>query len=147
MAAPLSYTEVTLAEYMHRVLGLVADVLGFSPGGDTDGRASYQEAVNDALIAYGVSDIASATNIQKLRTLAEREAWRLCLQAAGEFDFSSAGTSESRGQLYAHIEVALARAEGRASAYDPAAGVVVTPMRYVHDPYQAAIPDEMRVLP
>lgn len=56
MAAPTSYTESSLISYMRTVTQAVSDTLNLNTG-------AFQEAVNDVLAAYGVSDIADVTDI------------------------------------------------------------------------------------
>ena len=100
MAAPTSYTEATLKAYMHSVLGAVATSLGWSVAG-----SSYDEAVNEAIIGYGVTDIANATTIQKLRALARREVWRAVMaEVSGDYDHSIGGMSVKRSQAYEQAE-------------------------------------------
>ena len=70
MAAPSSYTEESLAQFMLDVLGEVANVLGI------DSTTNFDEEVSDSLLLYGVDDIADATDIRKLRACARYSAWR-----------------------------------------------------------------------
>jgi len=153
---PATLTEPWLAQYLHTVLGTVADVLGLSPGGDDDARGSYDVAILHTVLAYygdaylAGDALSGATDLQRLLVLARREAWRLAAgRAAGEFDFASAGTSESRGQLYKQITAELARAEAEAAGYDTAQGAFALGIDAVfrpHDPYASLSADE-RVLP
>ena len=64
MAPPTSYNEATLAAYMVRSLGSLADTLGINDD-------SMYEAVNDVTQACGVADVASATNVAQVRALAQ----------------------------------------------------------------------------
>ena len=140
MAAPTAYTEPQLADYMFRMLGQTATALGLE-------ESSFDEAVNDALLACGVDAIADATDIPRLRALARREAWRLAAAtAAGEFDFSTAGSSFSRSQLRRHVEAQLKHAEDDALAYDAGAGLSVSAVFRPHDPY-VWVPDTERIYP
>jgi len=136
MAAPMSYTESTLAEFMLECLKDVATALGWT------GLSDVQEAVNETLLAYGVSDIASATEIRKLRGLARREVWRQVRSAtAGDYDFSADGGSYHRSQIHAQAKLEFALAESAASIYDAesAQAVVIQAVEYANDPY--GIPD------
>jgi hypothetical protein len=134
MAVPTAYTEDTLAEYMHSALREVATTLGFAPG---DG--DYDEAVNEALLAYGVTDIAEATQIAKLRTLARREAWRQAQSAAAaRFDFSADGGDYSRSQLHKQITTNLERAEADAAPYATVAYRISRKAIRFNDAYSAA---------
>lgn len=145
MTTPTSYTEATLAAYMHATLGDVASALGWAAG-----TASYGEAVNETALAYGVDDIttiAGRDNIARLRALARVESWRQVMSyTAGNFDFSADGASYDRSQIHAQAVKALALAEADAMKYG-AYGyeMVAQNVRDVHDPY-AYIPDDDRVL-
>lgn len=136
MAVPTSYSEGALAQYMHTVLGAVATALGFDvSGGD------YDEAVTETLFAYGVSAIASAADIQKLRALARREAWRLAMnETAGDFDFRADGGQYSRSQFHKQCKEAFESAELEALPYDTVRWAVeVGTVEDAYDPY--AVPD------
>ena len=65
MAVPTSYTEHTLAEYMHDELGKVATLLGYAVGVADAG--SYAEAVIEAQITFGGA-IATVMRPQCLRS-------------------------------------------------------------------------------
>ena len=58
MAIPAGYTEATLKEYMHTVLGPVATTLGW-----TVADGDYDEAANEAVAAYGVDDVAAVARL------------------------------------------------------------------------------------
>ena len=137
MAAPTSYTEKQLAEYMHVMLGKTAKALGlhFDPNGPGD----YVEAVNDALIAYGAENIATITgiaNIKKLRVLARVAAWQYVVDNfAALYNFSADGGSYSRGQLFEHAKEALKMAEQAALPYASNNVIRIRKMDHVHDPY------------
>lgn len=113
MAAPSSYTEATLKAYMHGVTGNLAskEILNW-----TVASGSYDEAVNEALLSYGTSDIATiqgADNLRLLRALARRELWRAVVQAtAGQFDYRHAdsGALYDRSQIHKHALAMLALA-------------------------------------
>lgn len=137
MAVPISYTEKTLAEFMQQELGRTAEVLGYAAG--TVDAGSYIEAVNETLLAYGVSSISGAVNIPRLRNLAQAAAWR---KAAGDlvtaYRFSTDGDAFERSALFEHASRMLARAEHRAAAWedDPAHVVTVTRLQPLTDPYR-----------
>ena len=120
MAYPTSYTEATLITYMHTVLSDVATVLAFATA------TSYSEAVNEAVAAYGASDVTTITgteNLYKLRALARREAWRTaCGALAAKFDFTADGHAIRRSDLYNHAKEEMQRAEADALAYDAYSG-------------------------
>lgn len=141
MPAPSVYTELTLKDYIHRILGAVADVLSWSvPNG------SYDEIVNETLLVYGESDISEITgedNIRKLRTLARRETWRAVIQeTAASYDFQSGGGSYSRSLIHKMAMENLAKAESDASEFDPAWNVSIDTLNHLHDPYQYREPDD-----
>jgi hypothetical protein len=123
MPIPSSYSEQELATYMRDgVLQSTAGVLGLTT------IEQFDEAVNDALIAYGVSDVADATDIPKLRAAAQLCAWRLAQTvAAGDYAYSADGASYQRGQVFEHITKMLAAAERTALAFGISTGVITKP--------------------
>ena len=150
MAVPASYTEKTLAEYMHVMLGKTATALElhFDPNGPGD----YAEAVNDALLAYDTDDIATITGIEKikkLRALARVAAWQYVVDNfASLYNFSADGASYSRGQLFEHAQEALKLAEKAAQPYDATNSNNVIKIRkvdHVHDPYTVRDIDERKL--
>lgn len=135
MPVPTAYTEAGLAAYMHAQLGDVATVLGWSTGA---GTGNYAEAVDEALIAYGVGDISLATDIGRLRAAARREAWRLALNSlVARTDFTVDGQQFADSQMVAAARSRLAEAESDALARG--LGVLATigqgKVRWVDDPY------------
>lgn len=132
MALPTAYTELALASYMLATLGEVAGVLGV----DT---LEVSEAVNDALLAYGVSDIAQATDMPRLRAAARVAVWRLALaRATGLYQFSADGATYNRQQVVEHIRAMLQLEEADASALGiGTGGVWATPLTLrMADPYR-----------
>jgi hypothetical protein len=136
MSVPSSYSASELAAYMHGELGRVADALGFTA------PASYGQAIVRTLTAYGVSSIASATNVPRLLALSSVEAWRLAVQQlTPQFNINTDGRGESRAGFYEHARDMLADAEAYAltipddgTGVDRAeAGRVI--VRYRCDPY------------
>lgn len=142
MAAPSSYTESSLADFMISALGEVADTLGWAT------LADVQEAANDALVLYGASDAASASNIPKLRALARVAAWRMAVASlAARFDFTTDQQSFRRSQMLEGAQKALAQVEADAMVYGLSGySVELQNVRFVHDPYDAKLTDEDRVL-
>lgn len=132
MPVPASYTENALAYFIVVELSEVATSLGWD-------AASFQvrEAVTDALLAYGVSDIASATDVQKLRAFARVMGWRAAVQAlSARYDFSTGNHRFSRSQQAKAAESALAVAEREARPYGlPGYEVKVYGVSYSEDPY------------
>ena len=108
MALPTSYTESELRTYMLGVTSAVANAVGWT-------ATNFTEAVNDAMSAYGVTDIALATDIAKLRSIAKVEAWRAVADATvADFQFSADGGSYNRQQIHQQAVAALERAENDA---------------------------------
>lgn len=131
MALPDAYTEASLAEYMAACLGAFGTALGW----DTL-RGDYAEAVNDAIVAYGVDDISEATDIPKLRVLARVAIWEAAVAASASFyGLSTAGQSLSRQQMQEQAARALAVARRQALAYRDAYAVTTTSVRYARDVY------------
>lgn len=132
MAVPTVYSETTLANLMAAALGPIAATLAIT---------DYSEAVNDVLLAYGVTDIADATDIPRIRAMARAQAWRLAMDAASSrFDDSTDGQSMSRSQLYDHAKAQYERAEAAAAGYLTTFAVGATPIRYTADPYTERAP-------
>lgn len=131
MAAPAVYTEIDLSTFMLSQLGDVADVLGWTA------LADVQESVNETLLAYGVSDIADASDITKLRALARREAWRLAMASLLTFyDFSNPEGQYKRSQMLAGAGHRLSDAESAALPYDLNAGAaIINAIQSTTDPY------------
>lgn len=131
MAIPTSYTEATLKGYMLATLSDLGTVLGLA-------TSNFDEAFNDALLAYGVTDIANATDIPKLRAFAKVEAWKVAVNAAsGRIDWSEAGASFKQSQYRTAARDGLALAQSEAAQYGGGmAGYEVTVGQMVlHDPY------------
>lgn len=112
---PSSYTEVQLAEYM--VSELASSGLSL-----TVTVASLAEAVYTALFVYGVTDIADASDMQKLRTIARAEAWKYALATAGEEIFD---------RVLTNYKIAARDAQ----VYAPNYAVEVSTITYTNDPY------------
>lgn len=103
MPVPTSYSEYSLAEYMYALLGDTAQVIGWN-WPDSHVPPMLENAVIETLIAYGVGTIEEASDIVKLRTLAQVEAWRAAAaQVAGDYKFSDIdGRTHERQQVYDH---------------------------------------------
>jgi hypothetical protein len=131
---------------MAGVLGYVASALAY-----TD-PTSYEEAVNEALLEYGVDDIADVTgreNIRKLRAVARVMVWRQVVRdTTGDFDFSADGGRYSRSQINEQARESLKLAESEAMALGALAGYVVgiDAVSHIHDPYEY-VEDDDRVIP
>jgi len=138
MAIPASYTEKTLAEFMHTTLGKTAKALAINFGPNDAG--DYAEAVNDALLAYGTEDIATISgvaNIMKLRALARVYAWQHVVNNfATLYDFSADGGQYSRSQMFKQAKESLELAQTQSLAYDPTYQVNVVAIDHTQDPYR-----------
>ena len=132
MTLPTVYTESGLNLYMRETLGGIATTLGLE-------SSDFVETVNDVLAAYGVSTIADATDIVKLRALAKVGALRRAqIAALSWYDFSADGGSFSRSQVQAQIKAMLQAAETDAIPYADVYAVTTATMTYTTaaDPYQ-----------
>lgn len=129
MAPPTSYTESTLKTYMITSLGTLASALGLV---DSD----MAEPLNDVLLAYGVSDIADADNMPKLRALARVHALRRAQTVAATWtDFSADGASFSRSQVLAALKEMLLQAEASAMHYGDDYAILTGQLTYADNPY------------
>lgn len=138
MPLPNAYTQAHLADYLKKHLGTVADVLNWNVL-----DFHIVDAIEEALIAYGVDEVSEADNIPKLRALARREAWRAAVrQLATKYDISTpSGFSLNRSQLQQMAEKALAQAVEDCRAYDTRLMVTSVAVRRSH-PYPVADDDE-----
>lgn len=139
MPIPTSYSEKTLAEYMHAMLGKTARALDlhFDPNGPGD----YTEAVNDTLLAYGTDDITTISGtsaIVKLRALAKAFAWQYAVNNfAALYDFSADGGNYRRNQMFeaAKKMYESASAEVNAQYGSDSNKIRVRKVDHIHDPY------------
>ena len=132
MALPTSYDETSLSVFMLLSTRAVANALCW-------GVDDYSEAINEALITYGVSDVADATDIPRLRAIAKVSAWKAIVDATvTDIQFAADGASFSTQQRHAQAVAALSRAQnelalvlGTEAEADAAAAVVkVGALRY-----------------
>jgi len=139
---PTSYTEKTLAEYMHVEVGKLASILGYAVGVSDAG--SYQEAVNNAIARCGVTLIADMTDIPRARATARAEVWKkACNDLAAFYGFSSDGARFDRDQMFAQANVNRDRAEDDLYAFECV--IEVSRRVPVNDPYRYT-PEEDRTL-
>lgn len=137
MTAPTSYTETTLAIYMHTVLGPVATAMGWEL--PTLSAGDYENAVHEVEIALGVTDVAGYNDMKKIRALAKREAWQMVVNAMTlAISFSADGASFENNQGYEQALKNLTQAQAECIAqgvggdgYD----VHIDSVRSRHDPY------------
>lgn len=138
MPVPTSYTEVTLKEYMIATLGAVATSLSW-----TTISQQVEEALIDALIAYGVDDIADVTDIKKIRALAKLSVWQaVSREVSGDFSFSADGASYNREQVHAQAQLEIARAETDAMPYLSNYRITTATARHPDDVYREVEDDE-----
>lgn len=113
MLVPTSYTAPALAAYMEHVLSDVGTLLGWAAA---DG--DYDEAVTDALLLLGGSDITeytTAAEIRQLRAAARLAAWQHATDAlAAKHDIGADGQDLSLSQLKKHAGEQLAAAQAAA---------------------------------
>jgi len=137
MAPPTAYTTAELATFALAQLDALATALAW-----TTASASVTEAVNDAVLAYGVADVADATDIPKLRALARVSIWRAVARATvGYYRFGADQMSFERGQVHEHALAMIGEAEREATALGVGVGsslIVATVVRDSDsDPYAA----------
>jgi hypothetical protein len=134
MSVPAGYTPTTLATYMHTVLGRTAGIIGWQ------NPASYAEPINDALIAYGVDAVGSATDVDKLRACARWAVWQAVADyTAGYHDFSEDQQTFRMHQVH---QQAVQRA--KAAARDAAAfGAGPSALKVSVDPLRKPSPFEV----
>lgn len=112
MPIPIAYTETELAQYMMDLIGDTSFAINWI---DTD---KYKEAVNETVLAYGVTTIDQATEMQKLRTIARREVWKAVAgTSAGNYRFGSDREAYFRNQIYEHAISEYTRAAQDAAKY------------------------------
>lgn len=106
MPVPTFTDETHFASYLTLVLGRgVMDDLGI----DTP---ALLLPVHDALLDYGVTDIAAATNLQKLRALGKVRAWEyVASEYAAQYRVSSDNQTAERQQKWDHAKAMLANAK------------------------------------
>lgn len=130
MAVPTTYTEQSLAVFMASVIGDVAMEIPPAGWDVTDTTAGdYQNAVDETLIHYGVSDIVAATDIPKIRAIARWQVWQAVYDAlAGTHDISGDGQNLQLSQVPANVEGRLSRALQAAAKYLPDYALTLTPI-------------------
>lgn len=144
MPVPTAYTENTLAVFMHETLGEIAELIGWVATGASVG--SYGLMIENALVAYGVSDISLATDIAKLRAAAKLAAWSGALTSLStRYDFSSEQQSFKRSQMAEIAKVQLARAESESAGVGvlPGWSVEASSLTFALDPYTPATGEEV----
>ena len=132
MTLPTSYTEATFGTYLEAVLGTeVKAVLGISA------ITTGDEIIYDTLIDYGITDIANAADIKKLRLLGKVNLWLTMMgKASARYKISADGESADRQQLYEHCKSNYASALRDALEYMPNYEITVEKLDTTQQPYK-----------
>jgi hypothetical protein len=137
MPVPTAYTEDELKTFMHGCLKEAASVLGW-----TVAAGSYDDAVTETLVKYGASDIASAVDIRKLRTLARVAVWQAVVGAVSlDVSYNADGGQYSLSHMFEHASKMLQAAEAEALPYDANYAVQQDTVT-AQDPYRYQTGDE-----
>lgn len=103
MAAPVSYTESSLAAYMVATLDSVATALGL-----TAMSTSIVTAVTAVERLLGVSDVVTATDMALVEAAARWQAWLAADAAASvKFDLKAGSAQLWQSQIFAQIQSRL----------------------------------------
>ncbi|MCA9936192.1 MAG: hypothetical protein H6662_15605 [Ardenticatenaceae bacterium] len=135
MTVPSAYSEATLKTYLHGILsrGGIAATLDWQIE-----AGSYDEIITDTLLAYGVDDIAEATDVAKLRALARLALWEAVETAVPlEINYTADGATFNREAIFQHVQTMLQRARLDAFAYTDDYQVDVLGVQRDYDPYDA----------
>jgi len=129
MPLPTVYTDATLETFMWNELQSVASAVDLNP-------VWMAEAVNDVMLEYGVTDLADATDIKKLRAIARYHAWLRCVkQVSADYQFSEAGVSYARQQAMDGLMKMLNITKQEAAPYLSNGTIGVYDVEYTEDPY------------
>lgn len=134
MALPASYTEETLAAYMHNVLGSAAVTLGW------DAETSYDEPINEVLLLLGIATVEESDNIPMLRAAARWAVWKqVVAEVSLSADFASDGQILRRSQRLAGAEKMLRLAESDLAEFGIAPNWIVEMYEIEHtsSPFRA----------
>jgi hypothetical protein len=132
MTLPTSYTEATFGTYLEAVLGSeVMGILGISS------ITTGDEIIYSTLFDYGVSDIANATDLRKLRSLGKVNLWKTVMgKASARIKFSADGGSYDQQQLYEHCKSNYLAAIRDALEYDPTYEIQTETLDTKQQPYK-----------
>lgn len=120
MPAPTSYSESTLKQFMVDELAGTGTALSL-----TTSSASITNAVYEVEDVLGVSDVASVTDMTKLKAIARWQAWLAAeATAISNFDLKSSGDELKLSQILAGIRARLAYVEALAARYSEVAAIV-----------------------
>ena len=132
MSLPTSYDAIGLGAYMATVLGKTGTALGWETADD------YAEAVNDALLLYGrVTDIAEATDIEKLRACARLAVWQAVeADTVAYYDLTMPdGIRAERNQIHQQSVAMVKRERARAMRHGVGFSVTSTAVTHANDPF------------
>ena len=148
MAAPTSYTEAQLAEYMVSSLGETATILGLTSASD-----AIIDAVYDVASVFGVADVVSITDMKALRPTARYYALNTALAfATSVYDFAVDGRQFNRGDILDNINKALKVAASNpnikiGNENDANYYITTVKINAVDDPYDKARSSTYRLRP
>jgi len=127
---PNIYTDDDLIEFMWHELQAVAAAVDLN-------RDCLTEAVNDVLLDYGVTTLADAVDIKKVRAIARYYAWLAALkQVSADYQFSESGVSYARQQALDGLEKMVARVKREAGSYLSGYVIGVGDVVHTEDPYK-----------
>lgn len=139
MAPPSGYTEATFYAYLKGVIGGFSGLLAWTS------QAHYQAAIDETMLALGVSDITTITGsqgIRRLRAFGRREVWRAVAQAM-TVKLNDGGADRA---LSDKINFALSLAENECRQWgDGGWAIGVDTITASQDPY-VYLPDDERSL-
>lgn len=141
MALATSYTEQELSVLMAAELGDVATVLGWEPGNVDAG--SYERAVNRTLRLYGASDIADATDMDKLESIARVAVWEQVTNATvPQYQVILDGQVLTRSQFYEHAKERLGYWTRQAGQHINGSTLRFLSIERASDPYRRSTTSE-----
>jgi hypothetical protein len=125
MPLPTTYSEATFADYLASQIQRVASMLGWDAG-----SVEVLEAVNDALLQYGTTDISTVStppDMDGLRALGRRAIWRAVVQAtAGNYSFTDVAQQKfDRQQINAQALAMLKIADADCQAAGVGSGLSI----------------------
>lgn len=122
MSVPVSYDLPALYTYMHASLGRTADIIGWSIG-----AGSYEEPAIDALVLCGLTDIAEADDIPKLRAAARLAVWEsVAAHTTGYHDFSEDQQTFRMHQVHIQAVAQVKAARKDAARYGVTSAAVMS---------------------
>lgn len=131
MTVPTSYSEASFRTYLEEVLGAeLVSILSIVSAAET-------EIIYDALLDYGVSDIANATDIKKLRLLGKVHLWKHVMGiTAGRYNQTADGASLQRQQIHEMAKENYQMALNEALVYMPNYTMEIEEVEALQNPYK-----------